>query len=243
MYFIGTGELECGGRQLPIDPLNDNSDWVKFSILQSKWLTPNLTFFLRFLKACDRCPIRLDAGQVTFLVNQMGEEVDAVIYKDDIKVRELTTLIDKLRKFLHPNHFLLFSLKHRLIQLLGHQSGYMTSELSEMILLDKITVCQELLVVVKKLDPYGIRLSIFAGIIYHEMALCEVEMAQRRLKKATDPEQRIKDAKLLDVAEEHINCGLEALGAEQETLEETNLMKSLKSLNEQLQAVLNAAII
>jgi hypothetical protein len=45
----------CGGTQLPVSPLDDNSEW-----------------------RCDRCPVVLTSLEVCDLVSRIGEEVDNI---------------------------------------------------------------------------------------------------------------------------------------------------------------------
>lgn len=126
---MGGGADGCGGIQLPIDPLDDNTDWV-----------------------CDRCEMKLKNSEVAFLVNQIGEEVDHVQLQNPT-VRELDGLLTKMLTFLHPNHYHAYSVKHSLIQLYGYQQGYMPNQITDDTLDRKINMCKELLDITRKIDP------------------------------------------------------------------------------------------
>ena len=53
--IIFRGGASCGGTQLPVSPLDENSEW-----------------------RCDRCPVVLTSSEVYDLVSRIGEEVDNV---------------------------------------------------------------------------------------------------------------------------------------------------------------------
>jgi len=52
---IFRGGASCGGTQLPVSPLDENSEW-----------------------RCDRCPVVLTSSEVYDLVSRIGEEVDSI---------------------------------------------------------------------------------------------------------------------------------------------------------------------
>jgi hypothetical protein len=52
---IFRGGASCGGTQLPVSPLDENSEW-----------------------RCDRCPVVLTSSEVYDLVSRIGEEVDKI---------------------------------------------------------------------------------------------------------------------------------------------------------------------
>lgn len=53
--IIFRGGAFCGGTQLPVSPLDENSEW-----------------------RCDRCPVVLTSSEVYDLVSRIGDEVDNV---------------------------------------------------------------------------------------------------------------------------------------------------------------------
>ncbi|KAL1497645.1 hypothetical protein ABEB36_008568 [Hypothenemus hampei] len=154
---IGTQDDEpCGGIQLPIDPLDDNTEW-----------------------ACNKCDVKLTNQEVCFLVNQIGEEVDNVQLSNPT-VRELDSLLIKMLNFVHPNHYHAYSVKHSLVQLYGYQQGYMPNQLSDDILVRKATMCRELIDVTKKIDPANGRLPLYSGVLFHELYLANMVLIKRK---------------------------------------------------------------
>jgi hypothetical protein len=57
-------------------------------------------------------------------------------------VTQLEELVSKLSTFLHPHHYHLYSVKHSLVQLYGHQQGYQVNQLSDKQLERKAGMCQ-----------------------------------------------------------------------------------------------------
>lgn len=108
----------------------------------------------------------------------MNDEVDVVLSKKPT-ISQLETVLSKLSNFLHPNHYLLFSVKHSLIQLLGKDWNDLTTE-AEMS--KKYNLCEELLNICDKLDPFTIRLSIYVGIILYEMHKVEFLKGNKLMK-------------------------------------------------------------
>ncbi|XP_067627112.1 SET domain-containing protein SmydA-8 [Eurosta solidaginis] len=157
MLCMGDEGKRCDGIQLPKDPLDIKSDW-----------------------ACNKCPITISGTEVRYILAQMTEEVDNLLTRKPT-VKQLETLIEKLSKFLHQNHFHLFNLKHTLLQLYGNKSGFSTKTLSVGILNRKLKMCEELYDICEKLDPHTIRLSIYVGIILYEMQTVLVERGRRLL--------------------------------------------------------------
>uniref|UniRef100_A0A336MVI7 CSON007919 protein n=1 Tax=Culicoides sonorensis TaxID=179676 RepID=A0A336MVI7_CULSO len=217
---FGTEIARCNGIQLPNDPLNENSEW-----------------------SCDKCQISMTSDQVLSLMGQMQEEVDSVIYNKNASVRETETLIDKLSQFLHQNHYHIFALKHSLIQLYGHQKEYLPVQLSDSTLERKIKMCHELMEVIQKLDPHSIRLALYTSIILYELSFTLIELGQRRLKATSNPEEKIKHAKLLDEAENFLKQGIDSLKHEKNTTEGDKILKQFNELDEKLQKILSNAVI
>ncbi|KAF7280479.1 hypothetical protein GWI33_005821 [Rhynchophorus ferrugineus] len=154
---MGTKDDEpCGGIQLPINPIDDNTEW-----------------------ACDKCDVKLNNNEVAFLINQIGEEVDNVQLSNPT-VRELDSLLTKMLNFVHPNHYHAYSVKHSLVQLYGYQQGYMPNQLSDDIVVRKATMCRELLDINKKLDPGNCRLSLYTGVLLHELYLANMILIKRK---------------------------------------------------------------
>jgi hypothetical protein len=130
---LGTGPDSCDGFQLPADPTDDKTEWL-----------------------CNKCDIRLNNNDVSYLINQIGEEVDQVQLANPT-VRELDNLLTKMLTFLHPNHYHVYSVKHSLVQLYGYQQGYTPSQISDDTVLRKAAMCRELLDITRKIDPGNAR--------------------------------------------------------------------------------------
>lgn len=107
----------------------------------------------------------------------------------------------------------------------------------------KIKMCYELLDVVQKLDPYSIRLALYTAIILYELSFTLIELGQRKLKATSDPEQKIKHAKLLDEAENHLKQGKNILQNESGTPEGEKTIKQFNELDEKLQKILSVSVI
>lgn len=157
---IGDELKTCGGTQLPIDPLSDTTDW-----------------------ACDKCSCHVTDEEVNFIMCQMDDEVDAAVFKEKPLVKELEELIDKLSQLLHTNHYHLFALKHSLIQLYGHQSGYLPEQMSDELMMKKINLCNEMMKVVDVIDPYSFRLALYTSIILYELSMATMQFNLRKLKR------------------------------------------------------------
>ncbi|XP_055380294.1 uncharacterized protein LOC129611259 [Condylostylus longicornis] len=156
---VGDENKTCDGIKLPKNPLSLTSNWH-----------------------CNKCPVQIGYDEINYLISQMGEEVENLLSSKPT-IKEIETLIDKLSNFLHPNHYHLFNLKHSLIQLYGSQTGYTLDKLSDDLLQKKMYICNDLLNICDKLDPFTIRLSIYVGIILFEMHNVLVEFTKRMLKE------------------------------------------------------------
>uniref|UniRef100_A0A6P7GLW2 SET domain-containing protein SmydA-8-like n=1 Tax=Diabrotica virgifera virgifera TaxID=50390 RepID=A0A6P7GLW2_DIAVI len=144
---IGTNDEPCGGTQLPINPLDDKTEWT-----------------------CDQCTVKISNEEVSFLVNGIGEEVDNVQLANPT-VRELEALLNKMLTFLHPNHYHVYAVKHSLIQLYGYQQGYTPTQITDDCLVRKAAMCRELLDITRKIDPGNSRLALYHAVLLHELFL------------------------------------------------------------------------
>lgn len=111
----GSDRKICGGYQLPISPLD----------LQTEW-------------RCDKCPTSLTSPQVSDLVNMIGGEVDHV-QENQPTVESLQSLLEKLRKLLHKNHYHCYAVMHSLVQLYGRQPGYLPDQMNDLMVEKKIS--------------------------------------------------------------------------------------------------------
>nr|CAD7419272.1 unnamed protein product [Timema cristinae] len=147
----------CGGIQLPLSPLEEDSDWK-----------------------CDRCPITLSSSQVNDLVTRIGDEVENIL-RGGPTVKPLEELLDKVSTFLHPNHYHCYAVKHSLVQLYGHQHGYKPQQLTLQQLDNKYDMCQGLLTITETLDPGNARLALYSSVLQYETHNAVVQLARRRL--------------------------------------------------------------
>ncbi|RZB39814.1 msta, isoform B-like [Asbolus verrucosus] len=153
---LGTGPDSCDGFQLPVDPTNDKTEWI-----------------------CNKCDMRINNNEVSYLINQIGEEVDNVQLASPT-VRELENLLTKMLTFLHPNHYHVYSVKHSLVQLYGYQQGYTPSQISDDTVLRKVNMCRELLQSTRIIDPGNARLPLYSGVIYYELYSANMIMIKRK---------------------------------------------------------------
>nr|CAD7418169.1 unnamed protein product [Timema poppensis] len=161
----------CGGIQLPLSPLEEDSDWK-----------------------CDRCPITLSSSQVNDLVTRIGDEVENIL-RGGPTVKQLEELLDKVSTFLHPNHYHCYAVKHSLVQLYGHQHGYKPQQLTQQQLDKKygihvrgllrtvINMCRGLLTTTETLDPGNARLALYSSVLQYETHNAVVQSARRRLSQ------------------------------------------------------------
>ncbi|XP_053685675.1 SET domain-containing protein SmydA-8 [Sabethes cyaneus] len=203
----------CNGFQLPVDALDDNSDWK-----------------------CDQCAITIQSDQVNFLLSKIGEEVDGAMEKSSVK--HMQDLIFKLSTFLHPNHYLLFTLKHSLIQMYGHVSGYLTHQLTDQILAEKITMCRDMMKVVDRLDPDSFRLSLYAAVIFFEQQSALVEMNARALQSGKSSEE---DTSVRKNYNEALHCLMRAkqvLENEMGTQQGKKLLEEIRKATERVESAM-----
>ncbi|XP_017074881.1 SET domain-containing protein SmydA-8 [Drosophila eugracilis] len=153
---LGDVNQTCVGRHLPVDPLDENTQWK-----------------------CDSCPMLVDGTYVAELQTHITEEVDGLMAGCP-SANQVELLLARLSQMLHPNHFHTFNLKHTLIQLYGNEAGLELSGLSNVQLDRKLRLCDELYNVCRRLDPHSIKLAIYVTVILIEIAHTLEEQARRR---------------------------------------------------------------
>lgn len=155
---IGTDELACdGGIQVPTNQFSDAVEWI-----------------------CDKCPCRIAGDQVALFMSKVGEEVDNCMRKTP-NPAAVETLMDKLSIFLHPQHFHMFNLKYSLVQLYGNHIDYPMASIPVDALMRKLSLADNLLGIVKRLDPHSVRLSIYTAVVLYEKFNSIVEMQRRQM--------------------------------------------------------------
>lgn len=154
---LGSEEGPCNGLQLPIDPISPTTVW-----------------------ACNKCPVTITSEQVSFITGKMNEEIETTLSSSPTP-KVIEELIEKLSQFLHSTHYLMFSLKHALLQLYGRHKDASINSLNEEKLNKKLHLCNELLQVALKLDPYSVRIPIYNAILLFEKHNSLREMFARKL--------------------------------------------------------------
>lgn len=201
---IGIEGITCDGFQIPINPLDE-------SLLE--W-------------ECIKCPARVNGTEVTDLMKRMNDEIDHTI-ETEATVPAIQSLMEKLSTFLHPNHYHMFTLKHTLIQLYGNHRDYAIETMDECFLRRKLNYCDDLMKIVKKLDPWNIRLSIYMAVILHEKFKAIAEMHRRQLNNVAY------------TAVDGINClerAMIVLANEQDTMQGRILMKNFSKTFEEIKS-------
>ncbi|XP_055534616.1 SET domain-containing protein SmydA-8 isoform X2 [Wyeomyia smithii] len=203
----------CCGFQLPVDALDDNSDWK-----------------------CNECAIQIQADQVNFLLSKIGEEVDSAM-EQKASVRQMRDLISKLLTFLHPNHYFLLTLKHSLIQMYGHMTGFLTHQLLDRVLVEKITMCRDMMKVIDILDPDSFRLSLYAASIFYEQQSALMEMSARALQTGSLP----TDSSVQQNYNEALHClmrGKQVLENEMGTQQGKKLLEQILKATERVERIM-----
>ncbi|XP_060654179.1 SET domain-containing protein SmydA-8 [Drosophila nasuta] len=184
MRCLGDVSKTCDGLQLPVEPLNEQTQWK-----------------------CDTCPMLVDAAYVTEVQTHMTEEVERLLAGSPT-ASEVELLLARLSQLLHPNHFHMFNLKHTLIQLYGHEPGLELVTLTDLQLGRKLRLCEELRNVCHRLDPHSIKLAIYVSVILIEVAhtleekarrlpaeaKLQLELAQSHLQQAEEVLEKVQDS-------------------------------------------------
>lgn len=158
---LGTN-VKCDGYHLPTKPTDPNGDW-----------------------ACSApgCEVRLTNHQVFEFMQNVESDVESLLANEKTTVAEIESALKKLSSFLHPNHYQCFALKHQLVQLYGFQPGYEYHQLPTEALDEKISMCKDLLAVIKALDPSFIRLAVYAGTLAYELYNTLRELKRRGIDR------------------------------------------------------------
>lgn len=169
MKCLGDENNPCDGIHLPVDPLDDDTEWT-----------------------CSKCSVKVHNAQVNMVMSQMGEDVENVLMMDG-SVTVLENLLCRLSMFLHPNHYYMYSLKHSLVQLYGREQRYMSLDILD----KKIKMCKELIAITKALDPGNARLSLYNTVLQNELHSALVMKSKHKdIKKVEDIKPLLIDAKL-----------------------------------------------
>ncbi|CAG9774107.1 unnamed protein product [Ceutorhynchus assimilis] len=179
LICLGNDDEGCKGIQLPQNPTQDNPDWV-----------------------CNKCNIKLPNGEISNFVEHLKKEVDKEIDKKP-KLEELEEFLNKLEVFLHANHYLVYTIKHSLVQLYKIDGEI---EISNGFLQDKLKMCQELIDLTKKLDAGNTRLALYLAVLLNEQFMAKF----KQLTRDFDPENKQASEDLIEeitkILEENKNC-------------------------------------
>ncbi|XP_018563555.1 protein msta-like [Anoplophora glabripennis] len=149
---LGVEREPCGGVQLPLNPIEGNCQWT-----------------------CNKCDIKLPNKDIMKFVHHLSHEVDKLMARHP-KIAELEDMLGKLLNFLHPNHYLVYSLKHTLVQLYGSEGGI---EISDTLLNEKLKMCEELIDVTTRIDPGNARLCLYLGVLLNEQFIVKFKLLLR----------------------------------------------------------------
>ncbi|XP_057655664.1 SET domain-containing protein SmydA-8-like [Diorhabda carinulata] len=156
--IAGKDDESCGGWQLPITPTYTNGAWM-----------------------CSKCKIKLPEQDIVKFINHLSHEVDKIMTKAPNK-EELEDLLNKLLHFLHPNHYLLFNIKHTLIQIFTDKQ---IDQNDPMVWMEKLSQCDELIDLTRKLDPGNARLSLYLGVLLNERFMAQFKILTTTFDKPT----------------------------------------------------------
>ncbi|KAK6626661.1 hypothetical protein RUM44_009137 [Polyplax serrata] len=167
----GLEQKICGGTQLPVGPLDLSTVWK-----------------------CDKCPTSLTSEQVAEFVNMIGREVDHVQERSPT-VSSLETLLEKLKKLLHKNHYHCFSVMHSLVQLYGREPGHLIDQMNNQTVEKKIRMCKQLLSITHAIDPTASRLALYSSVAEQELASAVLTLAKRRLWTGDELTKNLQEAR------------------------------------------------
>lgn len=218
MKCIGGVGKDCDGTLLPKNPIDITSEW-----------------------SCDRCDVSISNEQIEIVLSNIDQEVDEVMMPPvpqhnhtSIGPERFNALIEKLSHLLHENHYHLFALKHTLIQMYGHKPNYLLHELSDDILSKKISMCEQLLNILDRIDPNTMRLTLYTGIVLYELHLAILERDRREVSKGARPNRE-----MYLLCQKYLGRGKEALSLNQDIQQGRQLIESFEQAESELQLLLD----
>ncbi|XP_066261854.1 SET domain-containing protein SmydA-8-like [Euwallacea similis] len=152
LICLGTEDDPCKGIQLPTNPLDANTFWI-----------------------CNKCGIKLPNKEIGDFVEHLSKEVSKETEKKP-NMEELEEFLGKLEVFLHPNHHLVYSIKHILVQSYRIEDEI---EISNKFLDEKLKLCQELIDTTRKIDPGNARLALYLAVLLNEQFLARFKLLSR----------------------------------------------------------------
>lgn len=159
-------------------------------------------FWIKYGKIwkCNGCSTNLKARDVeeilTITTNLLGTETQSI--------KKHETFLEKTRMWLHPHHYQSLITKRILSQLYGNSNGHLLHELSENRLQRKISLCNELLEVISKIDKGW---SQFRGHTLNQLFLGTQMLLIKQAKVESAMELKKEDQdRLKEILEECIKC-------------------------------------
>lgn len=134
--------LKCqqchSGDVLTSDPLSNlfHNSTAKISIFPAFPLFEDSTAIWK----CNKCPFEDAAENVERLLKALQDEIESTS-----SVESMENLLAKFGSVLHPNHFIMISIKNSLVDSYGHVKGHLLVQLPDALLRRKIELCEELL--------------------------------------------------------------------------------------------------
>lgn len=147
---------------------------------------------------CNKCPVEDAAENVRRLLKALQDEI-----KSAKSPESLEHLLEKNNDILHPNHFIMVSIKNALIESYGHLKDYLLSQLPDYLLKRKIELCQEVLEI---LDVFESGKSRARALLLFEMHAPVFSYANSRhqLGTLTDHEYLAQLKRARDLLDESI---------------------------------------
>lgn len=121
----------CVGYLLPVNPSEVETVWK-----------------------CNLCQSEKDSVSAFSLPAVFHLEIDSIQDKN-LSVNELETLLEKILKLFHSNHYHVYAVKIILIHEIGSQEGYLHEQLTDEQLQRKMKFCRELIYINNKIDPHS----------------------------------------------------------------------------------------
>ncbi|XP_014271573.1 SET domain-containing protein SmydA-8 isoform X1 [Halyomorpha halys] len=159
------------GYLLPANPLYNCSDWK-----------------------CDKCCNQKQKEIIYNFINRLFEEAEQLT---NGTVSDNEKFLLTQQKYLHPNHFVLLSIKLKLSQLYGKSHDCIIHNMTEDQLKRKINICKDIIKILDVIEP---GLSRIRGITLYEIHAPTFILGMNHFKKSNDKrkfKQVIKEVKCL----------------------------------------------
>ncbi|KAL7039689.1 hypothetical protein ACKWTF_000068 [Chironomus riparius] len=89
---------------------------------------------------CNKCPMEIPAESIRESLKALQNEIECT---NSVEFLEFS--LEEYEGILHPNHYIMISMKSALIDSYGHMKSYLLAELPDILLHRKIELCEELL--------------------------------------------------------------------------------------------------